>query len=68
MADIPALTQFSLSENEDGYLLQLEADDGAALTVSASPEQLDAIIDALVALLEDEDEDDDAPQAADPAL
>tara|TARA_R110000764_G_scaffold110255_1_gene196633 strand:- start:904 stop:1107 length:204 start_codon:yes stop_codon:yes gene_type:complete len=67
MADIPALTQFSLSENEDGYLLQLEADDGAALTVSASPEQLDAIIDALVALLED-DEVEDAPEAIDPAI
>ncbi|WP_417231311.1 hypothetical protein [Brevundimonas sp.] len=61
MADIPALTQFSLSENEDGYLLQLEAADGQAMTVSATPEQLDAIIDALVALLEDDEEDADTP-------
>lgn len=67
MADIPALTQFSLSDSEDGYLLQLEAADGQAMTVSASPEQLDAIIDALVALLEDDDEDD-TPPSAEPAI
>ncbi len=61
MADIPALTQFSLSDSEDGYLLQFEAADGQGMTVSASPEQLDAIIDALVALLEDDEEDDQTP-------
>ncbi|WP_339931291.1 hypothetical protein [uncultured Brevundimonas sp.] len=61
MADIPALTQFSLSDSQDGYLLQLEAADGQAMTVSATPEQLDAVIDALVALLEDDDEDDTTP-------
>ncbi len=59
MVHVPALSQFSLSEADEGYLLQVEGDNGASITVAASPEQLIAIIDALDALLAD-DEDDDA--------
>ncbi len=67
MADlkVPALSQFTLSETPDGYLLEIEGDDGASIAVEASPAQLDAIIDALADLLEEEDgvteevEDDD---------
>jgi len=58
MADqkVPALSQFTLSETPDGYLLEIEGDDGASIAVEASPAQLDAIIDALADLLEEEDE------------
>jgi hypothetical protein len=53
--DIQALSQFSLSETEDGYLIAVEGDGGGALTLSATPEQLDAIIEALDALLSEDD-------------
>ena len=58
MADqkVPALSQFTLSETPDGYLMEIEGDDGASIAVEASPAQLDAIIDALADLLEEEDE------------
>ena len=58
MADqkVPALSQFTLSETPDGYLMEIEGDNGASIAVEASPAQLDAIIDALADLLEDEDE------------
>ena len=54
--DIPALTQFNLAEDEDGYLLEIGGDDGSTLQVRASAEQIDAIIEALDALLSDEDD------------
>ena len=69
MADqkVPALSQFTLSETPDGYLLEIEGDSGASIAVEASPAQLDAIIDALADLLEEEDEvtdefDSDGPE------
>mgnify|MGYP002653203363 CR=1 FL=1 len=40
-----ALSQFSLSETDEGYLIEIEGDGGGSLTVEATPEQLDAIID-----------------------
>ena len=54
--DIPTLTQFNLAESEDGYLLEIGGSDGGLLRVQASPEQIDAIIEALDALLSDEDD------------
>lgn len=62
MADVQALSQFTLSETPDGYLIEIEGDGGGSIAVEASPEQLDAIIDALADLLDDED--DDAAAAA----
>ena len=57
MADtIPTLTQFNLAESDDGYLLEIGGSDGAVLRVAASAEQIDAIIEALDALLSDEDD------------
>ncbi|HEY9217837.1 MAG TPA: hypothetical protein VIO94_07310 [Phenylobacterium sp.] len=50
------LEQFRLEETESGYLITIEAQGGQALAVEASPEQLDAIIDALDDLLSDDDE------------
>ena len=54
--DIPTLTQFNLAESDDGYLLEIAGSDGAVLRVAASAGQIDAIIEALDALLSDEDE------------
>ncbi|MDY6924810.1 MAG: hypothetical protein SWI22_12745 [Pseudomonadota bacterium] len=53
MADIQvqSLSQFILSETPDGYLLEIEGDGGGAMAVTATPEQIDAIIDALDDLL-----------------
>ena len=60
MADVQALSQFTLSETPDGYLIEIEGDEGAAMAVTATPEQIDAIIDALDDLLsEDEVEHED---------
>lgn len=58
MADpkVQSLSQFTISETPDGYLLEIEGDGGASIAVEASPAQLDAIIDALADLLEEEDE------------
>ena len=47
----------------DGYLIEIEGDGGGSIAVEASPEQLDAIIDALADLLDDEDDDDAAAAA-----
>lgn len=55
-ADIPTLTQFNLAETDDGYLLEIGGSDGAVIQVQASAEQIDAIIEALDALLSDEDD------------
>lgn len=63
MADVQALSQFTLSETPDGYLIEIEGDGGGSIAVEASPEQLDAIIDALADLLDDEDDDDAATAA-----
>ena len=56
MTDIPTLTQFNLAETDDGYLLEVGGSDGATVRVAASAEQIDAIIEALDALLSDEDD------------
>ncbi|MET0295693.1 MAG: hypothetical protein ABW042_11840 [Phenylobacterium sp.] len=56
MAETKPLEQFRLEETETGYLITIEAQGGETLSVEASPEQLDAIIDALDDLLSDDDE------------
>lgn len=60
MAQTEKLTQFALSETDEGYLLQIEGDQGGTLTLETSPEQIDAIIDALDALLSEDDAEIDA--------
>lgn len=55
MADVQALSQFTLSETPDGYLIEIEGDSGGSIAVEASPEQLDAIIDALDDLLSEDE-------------
>lgn len=57
MADpqVQSLKQFILSETPDGYLIEIEGDAGASMAVTATPEQIDAIIDALDDLLSDDE-------------
>lgn len=57
MADprIETLTQFNLAETDDGYLLEIGGSDGGLLRLAASAEQIDTIIDALDALLSEDD-------------
>lgn len=50
------LAKFSISVRETDFVLHLEDDAGEALDFAASPEQLDAVIDALDELLSDDDE------------
>lgn len=52
---VQPLSQFTLSETPDGYLLEIEGDGGAAMAVTATPEQIDAIIDALDGLLSEDE-------------
>ena len=54
--DIQTLTRFNLAGAEDGYLLEIGGSDGGLLRVAASPEQIEAILEAHHALLSDEDD------------
>lgn len=57
---IESLSQFNLAETDDGFLLEIGGSGGSLLTVSASVEQIEAIIGALDALISaDEDEPED---------
>ena len=53
---VETLSLFNLAETDDGYLLEIGGSDGAVLRVAASAEQIDAIIEALDALLSDDDD------------
>jgi len=60
------LAKFSISVRDEDFVLHLQDDAGESMNFSASPDQLDAIIDALDQLLSDDEEDifgldDDAP-------
>jgi hypothetical protein len=59
------LAKFSISVREEDFVLHLEDDAGGAVDFVASPEQLDAVIDALDELLSEDDElfelEDDSP-------
>ena len=54
-SQVQSLSQFTLSETPDGYLLEMEGDGGASMAVTATPEQIDAIIEALDDLLSDDE-------------
>jgi hypothetical protein len=51
------LAKFSISVREQDFVLHLEDDTGAAHDFAASPEQLDAVIDALDELLSENEEE-----------
>ncbi|CAN7270760.1 hypothetical protein [Brevundimonas sp. LjRoot202] len=61
MADtqVQSLKQFILSETPDGYLIEIEGDKGASMAVTATPGQIDAIIDALDDLLSEDEAADE---------
>jgi hypothetical protein len=63
MPDPRPLEQFRLEETEAGYLITIQAKGGEPMAVEASPEQIDAIIDALDDLLSDDDLDFDDDEA-----
>lgn len=65
MADLKKLEQFVLEETEEGYAITMTAEGGDELAVAVTPEQLDAIIDALDDLLSDDEdfEDDEEGEA-----
>lgn len=60
------LTRFSIDVRDEDFLLTLEDDSGQKHEFAASPEQLDAVIDALDELLSENEEElfeveDDGP-------
>lgn len=60
------LTRFAIDVRDEDFLLILEDDSGQKHEFAASPEQLDAVIDALDELLSEHEEElfeveDDAP-------
>jgi len=55
-SDIQTLTRFNLAGTGDGHLLEIGSSDGGLLRVAASPGQIEVIIEALDALLPDEDD------------
>jgi hypothetical protein len=60
MPPAKALERFEFEETEEGYQLTVGAEGGESLTLDVTPDQMDAIIDALNDVLgADELEDDD---------
>ena len=51
------LAKFSISVREEDFVLHLVDDTGETMEFAASPEQLDAVIDALDELLSENEED-----------
>jgi hypothetical protein len=57
-----ALAQFTIDVAESGYLLTIEDEDGTSLELTATPEQLDLIAEAIEEHLETDDEEIDAAE------
>jgi hypothetical protein len=51
------LARFAISVRADDFVLHLEDDAGEKMDFAASPEQLDAVIDALDEMLSDNEEE-----------
>jgi hypothetical protein len=51
------LARFAISVRADDFVLHLEDDSGESVDFAASPEQLDAVIDALDELLSENEEE-----------
>ena len=52
-----ALSRFTIEPAGDGYALHIEDEDGETLELSATPEQLDLIAEAIEEHLEEDDSD-----------
>lgn len=61
MAEPKNLERFEFEETEEGYLLTVGAEGGESLKLAVTPDQMDAIIDALNEVLggDDDFEDED---------
>jgi hypothetical protein len=61
MAEPQNLERFEFEETDEGYMLTVAAEDGGVLKLAVTPDQMDAIIDALNDVLggDDEIEEDD---------
>ncbi len=53
------LTSFAIQVREADFVLHLEVDGGETIELSASEDQLEAVINTLADLLDDEDDEDD---------
>lgn len=56
MAKLKNLERFTLEETEEGYALIVGAEGGDTIEVAVTPDQMDAIIDALNDVLGADDE------------
>jgi hypothetical protein len=56
MAGIKNLERFTLEETDEGYALTVGAEGGQSVEVAVTPDQMDAIIDALNDVLGADDE------------
>jgi hypothetical protein len=65
MADQKNLARFSIEAGEGGFQLQIEDDSGETLSLFATEEQIDVIVEALDDALEDNigDDVDEADEA-----
>jgi hypothetical protein len=54
-----ALSQFTIEPSGEGYILAIEDEDGTQLELSATPEQLDLIAEAIEEHLETDIDDID---------
>jgi len=51
------LSQFTISNEGEGYILHIETDDGETMDVNATYEQLDLISEAIDERLDEDEED-----------
>jgi hypothetical protein len=51
------LSEFTISSQDEGYVLHIETDDGQTLDVNATYEQLDLISEAIEERLDEDEED-----------
>ena len=58
-----ALSHFTIEPSGDGYILAIEDEDGTQLELTATPEQLDLIAEAIEDHLESDIEDLDEVKA-----
>ena len=52
------LSQFSLREQDGGYVLEFQDEEGATIELVATYEQLDLIVDEINAQLDEDEEDE----------
>jgi hypothetical protein len=56
MGELKNLERFTFAETMEGYVLHIAAEGGGRMDLAVTPDQLDAIIDALNELLGEDDD------------